>query len=577
MTQADHVVPSMPELAMLADNGGIVTVNPEWCDWYEQVFNEPAGAGYIKGREIMHQVDQSYSELLSLRSEAMKSAIHAMISNDPNRPTVHFNRISEARKSFDLQGKHALDFDKVEQVFTFDGYFSVSDMEAILFIRRAEDLIDKAKEHFSGFFDNAAAHAEDLDINQLMQVMQPGLERTDIHSDIFAKPVDAASYFGGSPNRAAMMGGKSPMAEQFNSIVEAKAVLTESGILRQHLSRAVNGSFMIDGFFTPKDLEAILYLYRNNDPMEMPAKDANGLPKDDPTAGVLNRKTFMELLGVTPESTGDEIASKLRAARLAIFGELPTGNARLNQLLTEGGGLRRGEFAQFDAARTPRSKTQLVGGLPLRSFEESDPDYSILKALIHRANNFSEEFPGQSLESVQGTFKALEDFGPMFFTLGDGGVVFLSRYVGMVKENLISFKSMAYSNPEGQIVVVEHDPETLSYGEIREFIQTFNAITPARLEAAKRTAYGVTHDRPLLDITGVPVGKYLLTSLPGANSVEKDLSLLMNMSEEEFTELGSRITETLGEGTRPEEDEYLKGITHRDYLKVAILRLKGEI
>jgi hypothetical protein len=287
----------MPELALLADNGGIVTVSPEWCDWYELVFNQPAGTGYIKGREIMQQIDRTFSEFFTKRSEAVKSAIHSMMANDPNRPIACFSTIDEARNSMELAGKHAMDFDDVEKVFTFDGYFSVKDMEAILFIRRATDLIAQAKEEFGGVFAELGNNIGAINVNHLMQVMNPRHEVVDVHSDIFAAPVDAASYFGGSPNRAAMMGGKvmaenmkpihqqlaeraSPMAERFNSIVEAKAVLTESGVLAQNLTRAVNGSFHIEGYFTPKDLEAILYLYRNNDPMVFPEKDANGKPED---------------------------------------------------------------------------------------------------------------------------------------------------------------------------------------------------------------------------------------------------------------------------------------------------------
>jgi hypothetical protein len=64
-------------------------------------------------------------------------------------------------------------------------------MEAVLFIRRAEELVDKAKEKFGPFFNSAAANVEDLDVNQLMQVLNPRLEVTDIDSTIFAAPVVA--------------------------------------------------------------------------------------------------------------------------------------------------------------------------------------------------------------------------------------------------------------------------------------------------------------------------------------------------------------------------------------------------
>ena len=327
-----HNVPAMPTLAMLGDNGGVVTVNPEWCDWYELVFGVAAGEGYIKGKEIMHQIDGTFSEFFERRTEAMKSAIHTMLAADPNRPTAQFRNIAEARKSMTSDGKHAMDFDKEEQVFTFDGYFSVKDMEAILFIRRAEDLVDKAKKKFGGFFTSSTALAEEIDVNQLMQVLQPSMELTDVDSEIFAPSAMAKNFKSsfadlppqaheGYADRAVGITEQrmyahltSPMAEQFNSVVEAHATLTESGILSQNLSRAANGSFHIEGYFTPKDLEAILYLYRNNDPMVFPEKDANGKPDGDGRP----RKTFMELLGYTEESCPETIAAALRNVRVAI-------------------------------------------------------------------------------------------------------------------------------------------------------------------------------------------------------------------------------------------------------------------
>jgi hypothetical protein len=338
-------VPAMPTLAMLGDNGGVVTVNPEWCDWYELVFNVPAGEGYIKGKEIMHQIDGAFSEFFVQRSEAMKSAIHAMVADDPNSPGTRYRSIEEARKSFTLIGKHAMDYDHKEEVFTFDGYFSVTDLEAILFIHRAEELIGKAKKRFGDFLGTAGNNTEKLDVNQLMQVMQPSLEPKDVDSQIFATPVAESSNraymfpkakpsafadlpkeaHDGYADRAVGITEQrmsahltSPMAEQFNSVVEAHAALTESGILSQNLSRAVNGSFHIEGYFTPKDLEAILYLYRNNDPMVFPKQDANGLPKDNSAVKPLYRKSFMELLGVTDTSSSDEVAAALCTARIAL-------------------------------------------------------------------------------------------------------------------------------------------------------------------------------------------------------------------------------------------------------------------
>lgn len=198
MSQVNHIVPPMPAIAMLGDNGGVVTVNPDWCDWYEQVFNQAAGTGYIKGREIMQQIDSTFSEFFTQRSEAVKSAIHSMMEQDPNCPSERFSTIAGAKKSMSTDGKFAMDFNNEEEVFTFDGYFSVKDMEAILFIHRAEALIEKAKKKFGPFIETAAANGglEHVDVNQLMQVLRPSVEVTDIDSTIFATPVTSASISG---------------------------------------------------------------------------------------------------------------------------------------------------------------------------------------------------------------------------------------------------------------------------------------------------------------------------------------------------------------------------------------------
>jgi hypothetical protein len=588
MSQADHIVPAMPALAMLGDNGGVVTVNPNWCDWYEQVFNQPAGAGYIKGREIMQQIDGTFSEFFTRRSEAVKSAIHSMMEQDPNCPSERFSTIAGAKKSMSTDGKFAMDFNNEEEVFTFDGYFSVKDMEAILFIHRAEALIEMAKKKFGPFIETAAANGglEHVDVNQLMQVLRPSVEVTDIDSSIFATPWKAES-----PNRKLMMGGnKSPMAEIFNSVVDAKAALEESGILRQNLTRSATGTLVLDGYFTPKDLEAILYLYRNNDPMVFPAKDANGLPKDKP-ASMVSDLPESAYAGYADGAVGIT-EQRMMAGKLAQFSDtsgeqaiLPTGNAVLNRMITEGGGLRRGDFMAISAG-TDRSKTLLVGGLPMRSFEKGDPDQEMLETLLDRVNNFSTHFPGTplSVESIQGNFKALEGFGSLFFTKGDQGAICLCRDTGLVKESLISFKAMECSNPEGQIVVIEHDPETVSYDDIKDFIKTFVSLTPERVKATDRAARILAENMPplhghqRLDVTGKPMPKFFVTDMVGGIAVEKDLSVLREMETSDFSESLDWITK--GYPLSERDDERFVGFTLSDFAKVAaerINRLQNEI
>ena len=488
MSQADHIVPAMPALALLADNGGIVTVNPNWCDWYEQVFNQPAGAGYIKGREVMQQIDGAFSEFFTQRSEAVKSAIHSMMEQDPNCPSERFSTIAGAKKSMSTDGKFAMDFNNEEEVFTFDGYFSVKDMEAILFIHRAEALIEKAKKKFGPFIETAAANGglEHVDVNQLMQVLRPSVEVTDIDSTIFATPVTSASI---------------------------------SGEYAEGLSKLYDAA------------------------LEHPS-----------SAKALHR------------STGDDFEKKLHAEIV-------------------GGGLRRGESMAI-SVETDRSKTLLVGGLPMHAFEKGDPDQEMLETLLDRVNNFSKHFPDTplSVESIQGNFKALEDFGSMFFTKGDHGAIYLCRYNGLVKENLISFKAMEYSNPEGQIVVIEHNATVLSYDEAKAFIYMFIDLTPARVKAtdqgSKILADNMFESMSVerLDVTGKPMPKFFVTDMAGGNAVEKDLSVLREMETSDFSESLDWITK--GYPLSERDDERFVGFTLSDFAKVAaerINRLQNEI
>jgi len=413
--------PLPPTLAMLGDNGGVVTVNPDWCDWYEQVFNVPAGQGYIAGREIMQQIDAVQAEHFDQTRSIMSSAIHAMMKHDPNTTGSRFSTVAEAKASIDhgpnreVGFKHSTGTDWENGDLVLTGHFSVKDLEAILFIRRAEKLIELAKEKFGAFIETAAANGglENVDVNQLMQVLRPGQEVTDMDSTIFAAPV-------AEPYRP------SPMAETFNSVVDAKATLERSGILRQNFTRSPgSNTFAMEGYFQPQDLEALLYLYRNNDPMVFPEKDADGLPKDKPRSiwNSLSGKPVPEGYDVTPPEMqeGDvlhrtHITSDSHVLHIAYDGNgdqafylctklgnllkvdrepegargkvpsseqavLPTGNDTLNRLITEGGGLRRGEFHAISAA-TPAEKSLVkpddsperldVTGRPLPKFIITD-------------------------------------------------------------------------------------------------------------------------------------------------------------------------------------------------------------
>lgn len=573
-----HNVPAMPQLAMLGDNGGVVTVNPDWCDWYEEVFNEPAGTGYIKGREIMQQVDAVYSEFVGVRSEAVKSAIHTMMQRDPNTTGSRFNTIAEARASINDHAKFAMDFDKAEGVFTFDGYFSVKDMEAILFIRRAEELIELAKEKYGSFIEGAGVTGgwENVDVNQLMQVLTPGQEVTDIDSTIFAAPV-AEPY------------KPSPMAETFNSVVEAKAVLERSGILRQNFARQPGlRSFMMDGYFEPQDLEALLYLYRNNDPMVFPEKDANGLPKDKPVsiAGEFENGVT-GLADLLPGNTSSEKAI------------LPTGNEVLNRMITEGGGLRRGEWPGEVASRTAINCSHVAGGVATHSFEKGDDDYQMLSELLKKLENFEELFDGLELGGMRSNIHApWANDGVVYFVKQDGFFeVVLEKNGGNIR--LFSLKLA----DNGIIVVFEHVPMIVGYGGIVSFLEVFNAVTPEQLQEAKLKALGKTLDvvssmldeqsqqpepgdtrnqigrgipdvdHPMrLDVTGRPLPKFIITDSIGGNAVEKDLTVLREMDADDLSESLDWIIK--GYPLSERDDQRFIGFTLNDFVKVAAERIK---
>lgn len=383
------------------------------------------------------------------------------------------------------------------------------------------------------------------------------------------------------------------MSEIFNSVTEAKATLEESGVLAQNLSRAANGSFHIEGYFTPKDLEAILYLYRNNDPMVFPEKDKNGKPDGvlrprksfmellgfteascpeavatalrnvrvaldehyentpnpsiqylpGPSSDLLNRKTFMELLGVTPESTGDEIASKLRAVRLALeavgspkdklldfrsettfpamdtpaykltdmhgargaaipisdeydkgivglagllpgnFSSapalLPTGNDTLNRMLREGGGLRRGEWPGEVASRTGINRSAITGGTVTHSFEEGDDDYPMLTELLNKLNNFETSFPGLKLGEMRFEVSAPWAAGGQLCFQKDDGFFTLVLDKGIGVDKLGSFKLA----DNGIVVVFEHNSAVVGYSSLVYIFEAFNDISPEKVKA----------------------------------------------------------------------------------------------
>jgi hypothetical protein len=555
MTLKLHNVPAMPTLAMLGDNGGVVTVNPEWCDWYELVFGVPAGEGYIKGREIMQQIDGTFSEFIGQRTEAMKSAIHLMMADDPNSPSTRYRSIKEARSSFTLVGKHAMDYNHKNEEFTFDGYFSVTDLEAILFIHRAEELIEKAKKHFGGFFGEAGAKTEELDVNQLMQVMTPGRQVTDIDSEIFATPVAE------SPNRAYMFpkAKASPMAEQFDSVVEAHATLAESGILRKNVVRTPGeNNLVLDGYFTPKDLEALLYLYRNNDPMVFPEKDANGLPKDD-NLGLVNRKTFMELLGVTKESSSEEVATALRGARVAIEehfgknGSLP--NGLTHEKLAKIVDLENAPNPSIEYIAGPRSIWNSLSGSPApEGFNVTPPEMS----------------QGDTLHRTHVTSASLI-LHVAYDIMGDQAFYVCDRRGNLIRsdrEPAGTRSSLRTGNDVLNRLITEG-------GGLRrgEWPGVVAAVTPAEKSLVK------PDDSPeRLDVTGRPLPKFIITDAPGGNAVEKNLSVLRDMDTDDFSNSLDWIIK--GYPLSEEDDQRFIGFTLNDFVKVAserIKRLQSEI
>jgi len=524
----------MPQLAMLGDNGGVVTVNPDWCDWYEEVFNEPAGTGYIKGREIMQQVDAVYSEFVGVRSEAVKSAIHTMMQRDPNTTGSRFNTIAEARAVID-RGQHR------ENELEID----VEGLEAILFIRRAEKLIELAKEKYGSFIEGAGVTGgwENVDVNQLMQVLTPGQEVTDIDSTIFAAP-NTTSYA-----TAVMMENMkpihqklaepykpSPMAETFNSVVEAKAVLERSGILRQNFVRQPGvRSFMMDGYFEPQDLEALLYLYRNNDPMVFPEKDANGLPKDKVRSiwNSLSGKPVPEGYVVTPPQLeeGDtlhrtHITSDDSVLHIAYD---RNGDQAFYKCTRNGNLLVVGREPEGTRGKVP----SMFADLPKSAYE----------GYADRAVGITEQ---RMSVSIAGEF--------------ENGVTGLAD---LLPGNTSSEKAIL---PTGNEVLNRMITEG---GGLRrgEWPGVVSATTPAEKSLVK------PDDSPeRLDVTGRPLPKFIITDSIGGNAVEKDLTVLREMDSDDLSESLDWIIK--GYPLSERDDQRFIGFTLNDFVKVAAERIK---
>lgn len=176
-------VQPMPELSMLGDDGKVLTVNPDWCDWYESTYGDDTGSGYIKGREIMMQIENNRVELVenadAFVTEAMKSAVHKMRETDPSRGLPEFKTIAQAEES--VNGQRERYFDQTDGSYYVEGYLNVKDLEGLLFAARVREMAATA--------NLEVPNIELVQVNQLHQVLHPRLEVRDIDSNIFAQPV----------------------------------------------------------------------------------------------------------------------------------------------------------------------------------------------------------------------------------------------------------------------------------------------------------------------------------------------------------------------------------------------------
>lgn len=495
----------MPQIVIAADNNNIVTVNPDWCDWYEATFETAKGTGYEKGREIMFQIEQAYAKVIK----------------HPIRP---FSSIEGAMAVLANAGILRQNVSKAGANIYVEGYFNELELSALLY------LVER----------NAPLVFPEKDEN--------GLPKDGSRRKTFMEQLG------------------------FTEATCPPAVLTA---LR-------NVRVAIEMHYENKPNPSIEYI--------SPSKhlDPEIFTKPIQASYTEGLTGLMDALLEQPNAS-------------AAKSILPTGSERLNQLLMhEGGGLRRGEWPGEVASRTAINRSAIAGGIVTHSFEKGDDDYPMLIALLNRLYGFETIFEGLELGDMRLDVDApWAADGQLCFKQGDGFYTLLvDKPTGAF--NLASIKLA----DNGIIVVFEHNSATVGYNSLSQIFEVFTDISPEKVkaavaaihkeqassnraamfpEAAQRAADIMAgnmvplHGRPLLDITGEPVPKYMFTDLPGDRYVEKDLSVLINMNQEEFNELGYRITATLGMGTFPEEDERLKGITHRDYLKVAIMRLKGEI
>jgi hypothetical protein len=182
-----HGVSEMPELAMAGDEGRILTVNPDWCDWYESTYGTDTGSGFIKGKAIINQVLFAYQtvedhhELTSeAMREALKSAVHKMLETDPSRGLPEFKTIKEAEES--VTGQRDRYYDQVDGTYYVEGYLNTKELEALLFAARVRELVAKLP-------DAPIPNIELVQVNQLRQVILPGRGMTDVDSNIFSAPV----------------------------------------------------------------------------------------------------------------------------------------------------------------------------------------------------------------------------------------------------------------------------------------------------------------------------------------------------------------------------------------------------
>jgi hypothetical protein len=181
-----HAVSEMPELAMAGDEGGILTVNPDWCDWYESTYGTDTGSGFIKGKAIINQVLFAYQTVEGRHeqtSEAVREATEiaerTFMGADPCRVLPSFQTVNTALNQLKKPGVHVY-YCAEEQAFSLDGTFTAQDLEALLFAARVKELAKNAE---------GLGNIDDVSVGQLRQVIIPGMSMTDVDSSIFSAPI----------------------------------------------------------------------------------------------------------------------------------------------------------------------------------------------------------------------------------------------------------------------------------------------------------------------------------------------------------------------------------------------------